>query len=194
MIITVQDCKNFRDLKDENTGDDEELESIIVAVQSFLETECGRKFELDATNDLVEYYSGCHWHTQLLVAKPPIVSITDIQIDNLRVWDKPVLDAALYAVYDADSGIIKLLQGLEFTDGTLNIRIRYKGGYSAASMPADLKRAAIEMVWAARMKGSSNLVGVRSRSLGDGSVQYVNLDWPLNLGAIVNKYNLRSMI
>ena len=59
-------------------------------------------------------------------------------------------------------------------------------------MPPDLEQAAIEMIWAAYTKGDQNLIGVRSRSIADGSVQFVNLSWPLDLDAIISKYRLNT--
>jgi hypothetical protein len=47
-------------------------------------------------------------------------------------------------------------------------------------------------VWAAREKGVHNLVGVRSRSIADGSVQYVNLDWDTIARGIIQKYSLHT--
>jgi hypothetical protein len=93
-------------------------------------------------------------------------------------------------IADADAGLI-LLDGTAFQTGIKNIKIVYVGGY--ASMPADLEQAAIEMAWAAREKGERNLIGVRSRSVADGSVQFVNLDWGSpNLQAIIQKYSLKT--
>lgn len=192
MLTTVAACKTFRGIPVEDTQHDEELERLILVVQAFLENQCGRKFDDSGTTDLVEYFSGCDFSRQLIVARPPIISITDIQIDNLRAWTNPVLDQQYYGIYDAEAGIIKMLHGFKLPDGILNVRLRYRGGYSAATMPRDLEQAAIEMVWANRAKGEHNLIGVRSRGSADGSVQYVNLDWPMNLSPIIDKYSIRT--
>jgi hypothetical protein len=190
MITTVSNCKQFRGLDVDNDEDDAELERIIGVVQTWLEKECNRKFDDSGTTPIVEYYSGDEWRTALIVGRPPIISIQDVQIDNLRVWDKPVLDPAFYDVYDAEAGIIKFIN-YTLPRGTLNVRLRYRGGYSV--IPADLEQAAIEMVWAVRAKGENNLIGVRSRTVADGSVQYLNLDLgSANLAAIIEKYTLRT--
>jgi hypothetical protein len=192
MITTVSNCKQFRGLDVNNKDDDAELERIIGVVQAWLEKECNRKFDDSGPTPIVEYYSGNEWRTALIVGRPPIIAIQDVQIDNQRVWDKPVLDPAFYDVYDAEAGIIKFIN-YTLPRGTLNIRLRYRGGYSV--IPADLEQAAIEMVWAVRAKGENNLIGVRSRTVADGSVQYLNLDLgSSNLAAIIEKYSLRTPI
>lgn len=119
------------------------------------------------------------------------MSITSIHDDPLRVYGASTLiDAAKYVIGDADAGLI-LLDGLTFQQGLRNIKITYEGGF--ASIPADLEQAAIELVWAAREKGANNLIGVRSRSIADGNVQFVNLDWgSVNLAPIISKYSLRT--
>ena len=39
---------------------------------------------------------------------------------------------------------------------------------------------------------ATGLVGVRSRSVADGSTQFLNLAWPLDLESIVGKYRLKT--
>jgi hypothetical protein len=200
-LTTVPNCKAFRNIEGDNQEHDAELERLIPAVQAFLEQQCGRTFE-QAT--ATEYYHGAgsgglstvehsapRWRSQLLVARPPIVSVTSLYDDPLRVYGaSTLLAASSYVVADADAGLI-ILDGLTFQQGLRNIKITYVGGY--ATIPTDLEQAAIELVWACREKGANNLVGVRSRSVADGNVQYVNLDWGgINLAPIINKYSLRT--
>ena len=214
-ITTVSNCKAFRGIDASNTEHDAELTRLIPAVQAFMEQECARKFD-QAT--VTEYFNGRgfvyssnygfgygvngvgvgigrrygvdEWtekasSDRLMVARPPIISITNIWDDPLRVYPTPI-STANYLIADAEAGIIRLDQ-LIFLRGIANIKVTYLGGYSP--IPADLEQAAIEMVWAAREKGSNNLIGVRSRALAGDSVQYVNLAWPLDLGMILDKYS-----
>lgn len=189
-ITTVSNCKAFRGIAADNTEHDAELARLIPAVQEFLERECERKFEL-AT--VTEYYSGCDWRESLMVARPPIVTVTNLWDDPLRVYATPLL-AASYVVpavgsEDAKAGILRL-DHVTFLDGIQNIKITYSGGF--ATIPADLDQAAIELVWAAREKGMNNLVGVRSRSVADGNVQYVNLAWGSLAEDIISQYRLHT--
>lgn len=184
-ITTVANCKAFRDIDAANTQHDEELERLVVAVEAFLVKECGRTFE---QGTFTEYYSGTEWQDRLLVAAPPIVSITNLWDDPLRVYATP-LASSLYVIDDAEAGVIRL-DGIRFQQGLRNIKVTYVGGF--AETPKDLEEAAIEMVWAARMKGEQSLVGVRSRSIADGSTQFLNLAWPLDLESIVGKYRLKT--
>lgn len=199
-ITTVANCKAFRGIDAANDEHDAELARIIPAVQAFLEQECARQFD-QAT--VTEYYHGAGsggesprlgataWRHTLLVARPPIISITNIWDDPLRAYGSTaLLGAAKYLIADAAAGLI-MLDGIVFQRGLHNIKITYVGGYAA--MPLDLEQAAIEMVWAAREKGQHNLIGVRSRSVADGNLQFVNLDWGSpNLAAIIQKYSLKT--
>jgi hypothetical protein len=186
-ITTVANCKAFRGVEAANQEHDAELERIIPAVQAFLEQECGRVFD---QAEVTEYFDGEMWASVLLVARPPINSIINLWDDPTRVFATP-FSVGSYDVKDANAGIVRLLDDLEFSDGQHNIKITYSGGYT--SMPFDLEQAAIEMVWAAREKGLHNLIGVRSRSIGDGNIQFVNLDWGSpNLTAIIQKYSLKT--
>ncbi len=184
-ITTTAACKDFRGIAAENTEHDAELDRLIVAVQAFLEQECQRTFD---QNVVTEYYNGSDWRDRLIVSKPPIIGITNIWDDPARVYSTP-LDSSLYVIDDADAGVIRL-DGITFSSGLRNIKITYTGGYTAT--PDDLEEAAIELVWAARMKGDQNLVGVRSRSLADSSTQFLNLAWPLDLEPIISKYRLKT--
>lgn len=190
-LITVSDCKAFRGIGNEVTEHDDELARLIAAAQAWMEAECGRVFD---TGTVTEYYHGNDWSECLVIARPPITSITNIWDDPLRVYGSDtLLSASRYAIGDAEAGIIEL-DGLTFQKGLRNIKITYVGGYVAtdARLTA-LKQALIEMVWAAREKGAHNLVGVRSRSIADGSVQFVNLDWgSINLTPIIRQYSLRT--
>lgn len=186
-ITTVAYCKAFRGIEAENTEHDAELDRLISAVQTWLEGECGRAFD---SAQVTEYYSGEQWTDRLLIARPPIINIVNLWDDTTWTYSTP-LAAAAYAIENADAGLVIRLDGGQFAKGRRNIKITYVGGF--ATMPADLEQAAIELVWAAREKGHSNLIGVRSRSVGDGNVQFVNLDWgSSNLAPIIDKYRLMT--
>jgi uncharacterized phiE125 gp8 family phage protein len=186
-LTTVARCKAFRNIEGDNQEHDAELARLIVAAQAFLEEECGRVFD---QGTVTEYYHGDDWRDRLMVKRPPITSVTNIWDDPARAFTSPI-SASRYAIDDADAGLIRLLDGLTFSKGIRNIKITYVGGF--AQIPEDLEQAAIELVWAAREKGANNLIGVRSRSIADGNVQFVNLDWgSVNLAPIISKYSLRT--
>jgi hypothetical protein len=186
-ITTVGACKSFRGIDTANQEHDAELARIIPAVQAFLEEECGRIFD---AGDLTEYFDGDEWNCLLLVARPPINSIANIWDDPTRAFTTP-LASTTYEIKDAKAGIIRLLDGRQFSSGQRSIKLTYNGGFT--SIPIDLQQAAIEMVWAAREKGAHNLIGVRSRSIADGNIQFVNLDWgSANHTPIIQKYSIRT--
>jgi hypothetical protein len=184
-LTTVPACKAFRGIEPENQEHDAELARLIPAVQEWLERECERTFE-QAT--VTEYFHGDDWRDRLIVASPPLISITNIWDDPARAYATP-LAASSYVIDDAEAGVIRL-DGMTFSKGLRNIKLTYVGGF--AVIPTDLEQAAIELVWAAREKGINNLVGVRSRSVADGNVQYVNLGWGSLAQDIIGKYRLHT--
>lgn len=184
-LTTVPACKAFRGIPGDNQEHDAELARLIPAVQAFLERECERVFE-QAT--VTEYFNGDDWRDRLIVARPPLISITNLWDDPARAYTTP-LAATSYVIDSAEAGIIRL-DGVTFSKGLRNIKLTYSGGF--ATIPKDLEEAAIELVWAAREKGVNNLVGVRSRSVADGSVQYVNLGWGSLVDDIVSQYRLHT--
>lgn len=186
MITSVPALKAFRDIPSDNTEHDAELDRLMVAVQEWLEGQCGRTFDL--LGSVTEYHSGGEWRDRLLIARAPLATITNIWDDPLRAYATPI-SSAYYVIEDAEAGLIRL-DGYTFLSGIRNIKITYTGGF--VSIPTDLEQAAIEMVWAAREKGKNNLVGVRSRSIADGSSQYVNMDWDSIARGIVEKYSFRT--
>jgi hypothetical protein len=141
-ITTVANCKAFRGVEAANQEHDAELERIIPAVQAFLEQECGRVFD---QAEVTEYFDGEMWASVLLVARPPINSIINLWDDPTRVFATP-FSVGSYDVKDANAGIVRLLDDLEFSDGQHNIKITYSGGYT--SMPFDLSNARRIWYWA----------------------------------------------
>lgn len=215
-LTTVQACKSFRGIETENTDHDDELKRLIPAVQGFIEKECGRRFDQATVTEYfsgrgfiyssnygygygvngtgipigrrygVDEWSSRECSDRLMVAQPPILSVTNIWDDPLRLYTTPI-PTANYVIDDAEAGLIKLDQ-LLFQRGLQNIKITYVGGYDP--IPSDLEQAAIEMVWAAREKGLNNLIGVRSRALAGDNIQYVNLTGLMDLEPIIRQYRL----
>lgn len=202
-ITTVANCKAFRGIDSDNQEHDAELARIIPAVQSFLEQECARAFDQASVTEFhsgTKYFSDRDWwlnssylqkNNTVIVDRPPIASISGIWDDPYRTYGSTTLiDSSKYVIEDESAGII-VVDGYIFQRGLKNIKIVYSGGF--ATMPLDLEQAAIEMVWAAREKGLHNLIGVRSRSIADGNIQFVNLDWgSVNLSPIIQKYSLKT--
>lgn len=184
-LTTVQACKAFRGIPGDSQEHDGELARLIPSVQAFLERECERNFE-KAT--VTEYFNGDDWRDRVIVARPPLTSVTNVWDDPARVYATP-LASSTYVIDDAEAGILRL-DGTTFQAGLKNIKVTYVGGFT--EIPADLEQAAIELVWAAREKGVNNLVGVRSRSVADGNVQYVNLGWGSLVQDIIGKYRLHT--
>lgn len=186
-ITTVARCKQFRGIAPSNTEHDAELARLIEAVQSWLEGRCGRVFD---RGTVTEYHDGSRGRNSLMVARPPIIGITSIHDDPAQLWSSETeIDPSDYYIESASAGIVRLRSGW-FADAARNVRIVYEGGYDP--IPSDLEQAALEMIWSAREKGQHNLIGVRSRSIADGSVQFVNLEWDVLAAGIVHQYRLHT--
>jgi hypothetical protein len=85
------------------------------------------------------------------------------------------------------------LDGTSFNEGINNIRIVYTAGYAAtATERALLEQAAVELVWLARDKGDKALLGVRSRSIADGRVDTLDMDWPAGVREILDQFRRRG--
>lgn len=187
-ITTVPNCKAFLNIPSDNKEHDAELARIIASLEAFLEMKTGRKIKKET---ITEYFDGDDWRDRLLVARPPIESIVNLWDDTSRVWSVP-LAASTYETLNPDAGIIRLLDGLQFSRGRRNIKLTYIGGYEGA-IPG-IEQEVIELVWAAREKGQYKLIGVRNRSIADGSTQWMNLDWDTSPVAmsVVNKLSLKT--
>ena len=59
-----------------------------------------------------------------------------------------------------------------------------------SGIPNDLRQAAVELVWTARDKGDQALFGVRSKSIADGNIAYLNNDWPAGVAQVLDFYRM----
>ena len=186
-LTTLANVKAYRDITD--AGQDTELARLITVVDAFVATYCRRTFELDAA--LVEYHSGATGQARLLLHRPPINSIASLYDDPERAYGAATLIASTdYVVLDANMGLVAL-DGVTFQDGLRNIKVTYSGGWAA--IPADLGQAAIELVWLAREKGANNLVGLRAKSIADGNISILSMDFPAHLAPILDAYRLPDL-
>lgn len=190
-LVSVQDVKSFCGVSGEI--DDAEMDRLIAVVESSVEQWCGRA--ITRNTSATEYFSvgrgGDPAPTHLRVARPPVRSITSIHDDPTRVYGAgTLLSASSYVLLDPSAGIV-VFDGYTPQKGLQNLRIVYDGGFApddAAVQP--LRQVIIEQAWLLREKGINNMIGVRSRSVADGSVQYVNLDLSSEQERILSRYRL----
>jgi hypothetical protein len=139
-IITISELKTYLDIED--TTDDDRLQSVIVAVTDFFETECNRKFE---SRDYTEYYNG-DGGNELFLNQFPINSSSDeIEIYTSISVPRDYTDNQIssdYIVIESKIGLIHLISDY-FPKGTQTVKVVYNAGYE--TIPYDLKRAALEL-------------------------------------------------
>jgi hypothetical protein len=172
------------------TDHDSELLRLIGAVDAFVARYCGRVLE---STTLTEYQSGEDGQTRLFLREYPVTAITSIHDDPLRTYGAATqLSTSDYVLTDPQAGIVDL-DGTSFSAGINNIRVIYTAGYAAtAPERALLEQAAIELVWLARDKGDKALLGVRSRSIADGRVDTLDMDWPAGVREILDRFRRRG--
>lgn len=158
----------------DNAQDEVELERLITVAQELIESYCGRKFD-EAT--FTEYYNGDG--TDLLFVKNyPIISVTSLHDDSSgRTFGADTLiDPTGYAVIDSNR--IQLFTSL-FAEEVNNVKIVYVAGYSDATVgthvpiPQDLRQACIQQVGWMFKRGKGHNYGINSKSLDDGTIQFI---------------------
>ena len=187
-LTTLANVKAFKNIT--VTDHDVELTRLIPTVDNFVAEYCGRIFE-QAT--VTEYHSTRAGQRVLLLHRAPIVSITSIHDDPLRVYGANTLLASTVYVSDDDdlkAGMVRL-DGISFSAGLRNVKVIYVGGF--ATIPCALEQAAIELIWLARDKGDQALLGLRSKSIADGSVSYLDNQWPSGINAILDLYRFEPV-
>jgi len=182
-LTTLANVKAFKNITD--TVHDNELSRLIITVDNFVAEYCSRTFEQNAT--ITEYFSTKWGQRTLLLRRPPIQSIVSLYDDPIRSYGiGTLIPSTSYVVDDADAGILRL-DGTSFGHGIQNVKITYSGGY--ATIPSALEQAAIELIWMARDKGDQALLGLRGKSVADGSVTYLDNQWPSGVNAILDLFS-----
>ncbi len=157
-LLAKADIKDYLTIT--GTEKDTKIESLILAVLSFIDTYCNRNF---ASAAYIEYF---HGPTPTLflkgvpIASSPVLVLYD---DWQREFGSTtIVDADDYYI-DSDVGLVHVDYDVGQGKGT--VKVSYTGGYSA--LPADLKQACVEMV-ARKLKEGDGALGIPSRSIPEG--------------------------
>ena len=162
-LTTLAHIKAFKNLSTDEH--DQELLRLQGTAESALARLCNRTFE-QAT--VTEYHSPFPGQARLLLKRPPLVSITSVHDDPVRVYGADTLVAATaYAIEDEGAGIL-MFDGHALNGGLRSVKVVYIGGFSP--VPPDLAQAAIELIWLTRDLGDKALLGVAARQIADGSI------------------------
>lgn len=164
--VEGQETMGFVDSLKGSTKYDTLFATLITAVSRRFESFCNRTFEYNSA--ITEYYSGNGERGYIYVKRPPIATVTSIHDDVDRDFDSTTLvDADYYVVFD-DRVEMKYSA---FTKGLKNIKIIYSGGYSTATLPADIRLAAMmQVAFVFKRRADLGLVGISGEG-GSISVQ-----------------------
>lgn len=186
-LVTLAEIKGYRGIT--GTEHDEELTRLSQVVQASLEVMVGRKF--DRKSNQVDLFSPNGLRADVLLSRPPVRAIASVHMDATRVFAAGSLVASSsYVLVDAEAGIV-VFTGSPPSEGIQTLRVEYDGGFLVNDPEVGpVKQIIIEQVWALREKGVNNLIGVRSRSVADGSVQYVNLELSQDQERMLSRYRL----
>lgn len=188
-LTTLAAVKAFKNIEVSTTTHDAEIARLILTVDNFVAEYCGRTFEQNVTT--TEYHSTTWGQRTLLLRRPPIASIASLYDDPTRVYAASSLMAATYYVIDdANAGILRL-DGASFGQGIQNVKITYSGGF--ATIPSSLEQAAIELIWLARDKGDQALLGLKGKSIADGSVSYLDNQFPSGVRTTLDLYRFEPV-
>jgi uncharacterized phiE125 gp8 family phage protein len=158
----------------DNAEQEVELERLIGVAQELIEKYCGRKFD-EAT--FTEYWNG-DGTSLLFVKNYPIISITSIHDDigDHTYGADTLVDADDYTIINNNH--IQMYDSF-FQTGVNNIKIVYVAGYSDETVgthepiPEDLRQACIQQVGWMFKRGIGHNYGVNSKSLDDGTIQFI---------------------
>jgi len=178
-LVTIERVKTYLEIANTETAQDVLLQDLIARLGAWAERYCDRSF---AKATYTEQRDGDGMDT-LLVRQWPLVSVTSLYDDPLRVFGAGTQIAASdFAVY-ANQGMIRL-DGLVFSVGIQNVQVTYEAGY--ADIPEDLQQALIELI-ADRFRNKENQ-GIRSLAIGSYRVDYSEDELPSEIRSVLEGY------
>lgn len=125
-LCSLSEFKNFVKIDLAETSQDTTLEGMINAASTRLKQYCGHSLR---RKTYIEYHNGEDGQICLVTNEFPIVSVTSLYDDTLRVYGLDTLLDTAYYTYDPESGTI-YLDGEEFCTGIRNIKVTYVAGFA----------------------------------------------------------------
>ena len=178
-LTDLENVKNFYGMTGAKQLDDDLLEDLIDRVTEAIHSYCN--VTAFKQNTYTEYQDGAG-SKYLFVNNVPIISVTSIHDDADWEWTvDELIDDTIYRILD--SKYIVLKDDL-FTSGDQNIKIVYSAGY--ATIPGDLEQVCIEEV--VRKYKHRRDIDIQSKTLEDGTAQYVSKNLMQSSRIVLNKY------
>jgi hypothetical protein len=162
-LVTLADARAMIGKEAAETQDDAMIEILIDGVSAKFNSYVGRRI-LEQT-ETTAYLDGNGKGT-LFLPRYPSVTITSLTESDITLTEGKDKDFRIYA----DEGMLKRLGGC-WAVGKKNIVLTsYKAGWAIASLPKDLKLAALMQVAAEFQEFKNRSWAEVSRSMGDGSM------------------------
>lgn len=191
-LCTLDDLKGYLEGLANVNKYDTLLAAIITMTSKRFGSYCEREWDNNSGNDITEYFDGTG-QDFIIVKHVPIASVTSLYDDANRSYGADTLIDATDYVFYADRGIIQL-DGSTFGKGLKNIKAVYKGGYTASTIPDDLRMACL--LESAKTFEMRKRLGLDSKSAQGGSVMVTPksmvtpLDFLAEVKAIIDMYRL----
>jgi hypothetical protein len=170
-IIDVETYKQFINIKDSDTSNDEKYELFINSASQDFEDECRRKFR-QPQSAIIETIDGNGLAKMRLRYWPITDPPTEIKYYDGGSDTYVALTSPIFQI-NTDKGIITFMDGNIWRKGNRNWQVTYNYGYTQDDIPANLQRACAEHAKYHQNIFADNLQGISSISHDGGTVSYV---------------------
>lgn len=193
-LSTLANVKLALDI--DGTADDERINALLASVTVWAESYCDRKF---VSASRTEYLNG-HDHAVLNLPSPPVTALTSVHVST--TWPRAYGSAELlvngteYLLTQNQNTAQLWRAGGTWPDGPETVKVIYTSGYT--TIPADLERAAIEIITVKLQRGKHQSYHVAGENRGDGSVTYSPAialhDIPIHAKQVLDQYRERGRL
>jgi hypothetical protein len=194
-LTSLPSVREYLKIAASDTTYDSLLTNLIKRSQMLIEKYCGRQFK---ARDYTEYYDG-DGTSKLLLKQWPIVSVTELNMDNARSFLSVTQALAADFVIWSEEGYLELLSAADsisgfseggslFRYGQQNIKVRYNAGYAA--IPEDLELASI--IHVANLYNKAGMDGHSSISLGGLAKSFSTKPFPDEVVMYLEPYRKRA--